>query len=203
VQSRRVYLKLGTSGLNRTTVGVLEKVEERDWSKEPVQSGPEVDDTAVVYDELDSGHMVAVIDTAFPRVREYHYAGHTLFGQVKPLTAMVINGHAVVPKVTYKKLDAATAQYVLEVVETEFNLDVVMTVQLKVEGKILHFDVTDIQNKHAVKAGELVEDVSQLVEQISFPENYLVSVDSDQAGANFAGSAMSNDTHHCQFPLDL
>ncbi|UUX35295.1 endo-alpha-N-acetylgalactosaminidase family protein [Fundicoccus culcitae] len=195
-QSSAVYLTLGTTGLDRTTMGVFEKAEAIDWSKEPLQTGPAIDDAATIYDQLSNGQLSATIDTQFPRVKAYQYKGEVIFGQVKPLTSLEINQIPVTPQVTYKKLNAATAEYTLRAQDGAHQIDAELTVELALVNSGLQFTVTRIENKHQIQPGQRIDDPSLLIQQIHFPDNFLVSVASDQAQAQFAGATMSNDTHH-------
>ena len=44
-------------------------------------------------------------------LKEYVLNGNKLPGQVQPINQVVINKHAVTPEVTYKKVNATTAEY--------------------------------------------------------------------------------------------
>ena len=60
-------------------------------------------DQDVHYETLQSEQLKAIIDTAFPRVKEYELDGKTLTGQVQKLDKMSINGVLVTPEVQYRK----------------------------------------------------------------------------------------------------
>ena len=57
----------------------------------------------MTYDTIQSKVLKAVIDQAFPRVKEYTLNGHTLPGQVQQFNQVFINNHRITPEVTYKK----------------------------------------------------------------------------------------------------
>ena len=63
-------------------------------------------------------------------------------GQLQPINQVVINKHAVTPEVTYKKVNATTAEYEMKLRDEENLINADMTVRLQVVGNQLHFDVT-------------------------------------------------------------
>ncbi|WP_105130409.1 endo-alpha-N-acetylgalactosaminidase family protein [Streptococcus suis] len=196
---KRVALKLGTFGQQLTKVDIKADdqtgVTPADEKEETPTTAFVVNDAAVAYDELNSGELAAKIDRAFPRVREYTFNGNKVFGQVHSLNSLRINNVKVTPTVTYNKVDDKTAHYVLDVVDEANKINASIKVQIKVEGKELHFDVLEVNNRNQVTYGAEIDDVSKLIQTIAFDENNLVSVASHQTDAKFDGSRMSTHTH--------
>ncbi|HEM5226610.1 TPA: YSIRK-type signal peptide-containing protein [Streptococcus suis] len=196
---KRVALKLGTFGQQLTKVDIKADdqtgVTPADEKEETPTTAFVVNDAAVAYDELNSGELTAKIDRAFPRVREYTFNGNKVFGQVHSLNSLRINNVKVRPTVTYNKVDDKTAHYVLDVVNEANKINASIKVQIKVEGKELHFDVLEVNNRNQVTYGAEIDDVSKLIQTIAFDENNLVSVASHQTDAKFDGSRMSTHTH--------
>ena len=195
---KKILLKAGSYGNERTVVSVKTdnqegvKTEDTPAQKE---TGPEVDDSKVTYDTIQSKVLKAVIDQAFPRIKEYSLNGHTLPGQVQQFNKVFINKHEVTPEVTYKKINETTAEYLMKLRDEKNLINADMTVRLQVVDNQLHFDVTKIVNHNQVTPGQKIDDERKLLSSISFLGNALVSVSSDQAGAKFDGATMSNNTH--------
>ncbi|WP_261006396.1 hypothetical protein, partial [Streptococcus pneumoniae] len=70
---KKIFLKAGSYDDERTVVSVRtdnqEGVKTEDTPAEK-ETGPEVDDSKVTYDTIQSKALKAVIDQAFPRVKE-------------------------------------------------------------------------------------------------------------------------------------
>ncbi|HEM4597505.1 TPA: YSIRK-type signal peptide-containing protein [Streptococcus suis] len=196
---KRVAVKLGTFGQQLTKVDIKADdqtgVTPADEKEETPTTAFVVNDAAVAYDELNSGELTAKIDRAFPRVREYTFNGNKVFGQVHSLNSLRINNVKVTPTVTYNKVDDKTAHYVLDVVNEANKINASIKIQIKVEGKELHFDVLEVNNRNQVTYGADIDDVAKLIQTIAFDENNLVSVASHQTDAKFDGSRMSTHTH--------
>ncbi|MFS9059391.1 SpGH101 family endo-alpha-N-acetylgalactosaminidase [Streptococcus infantis] len=195
---KKIVLKAGSYGSERTIVNV--KTDDQEGVKSDQEStkkekGDTVDDSNVKYDTIQSTVLKAVIDQAFPRIKEYVLNGNKLPGQVQPINQVVINKHAVTPEVTYKKVNATTAEYDMKLRDEKNLINADMTVRLQVVDNQLHFDVTKIVNHNQVTPGQKIDDERKLLSSISFLGNALVSVSSDQAGAKFDGATMSNNTH--------
>ena len=196
---KKIVLKAGTyNSSERTIVNV--KTDDQEGVKNNQEAaekekGDTVDDSNVKYDTIESTVLKAVIDQAFPRIKEYVLNGNKLPGQVQPINQVVINKHAVTPEVTYKKVNATTAEYEMKLRDEENLINADMTVRLQVVDNQLHFDVTKIVNHNQVTPGQKIDDERKLLSSISFLGNALVSVSSDQAGAKFDGATMSNNTH--------
>ena len=196
---KKIVLKAGTyNSSERTIVNVKTDNQEgvkNDQKAAEKEKGDTVDDSNVKYDTIESTVLKAVIDQAFPRIKEYVLNGNKLPGQVQPINQVVINKHAVTPEVTYKKVNATTAEYEMKLRDEENLINADMTVRLQVVDNQLHFDVTKIVNHNQVTPGQKIDDERKLLSSISFLGNALVSVSSDQAGAKFDGATMSNNTH--------
>lgn len=195
---KKILLKAGTYGNDRTVVSVKTDNQEgvkADDTPAQKETGPVVDDSKVTYDTIQSKVLKAVIDQAFPRVKEYSLNGHTLPGQVQQFNRVFINKHEVTPEVTYKKINDTTAEYLMKLRDDANFINAEMTVRLQVVDNQLHFDVTKIVNHNQVTPGQKIDDERKLLSSISFLGNALVSVSSDQAGAKFDGATMSNNTH--------
>ena len=195
---KKIVLKAGSYGSERTIVNV--KTDDQEGVKNNQEAaekekGDTVDDSKVKYDTIESTVLKAVIDQAFPRIKEYVLNGNKLPGQVQQINKVLINKHAVTPEVTYKKINATTAEYEMKLRDEENLINADMTVRLQVVGNQLHFDVTKIVNHNQVTPGQKIDDERKLLSSISFLGNALVSVSSDQAGAKFDGATMSNNTH--------
>ena len=195
---KKILLKAGTYGTEKTVVNI--KTDNQDGIQDTEattekETGAVVDDSKVTYDTIQSKVLKAVIDQAFPRVKEYTLNGHTLPGQVQQLKKILVNNHEITPEVTYKKINDTTAEYLMKLRDEKNFINSDMTVRLQVVDNQLHFDVTKIVNHNQVTPGQKIDDERKLLSSINFLGNSLVSVSSDQAGAKFDGATMSNNTH--------
>lgn len=195
---KKILLKAGTYGTEKTVVNIKTDNQDGVQATETTaekETGAVVDDSKVTYDTIQSKVLKAVIDQAFPRVKEYTLNGHTLPGQVQQFNKVFINNHKITPEVTYKKINETTAEYEMKLRDEANLINADMTVRLQVVDNQLHFDVTKIVNHNQVTPGQKIDDERKLISTISFLGNALVSVSSEQAGAKFDGATMSNNTH--------
>ena len=195
---KKILLKAGTYRTEKTVVNIKTDNQDGVQTTEATaekETGAVVDDSKVTYDTIQSKVLKAVIDQAFPRVKEYTLNGHTLPGQVQQFNQIFINNHKITPEVTYKKINETTAEYEMKLRDEANLINADMTVRLQVVDNQLHFDVTKIVNHNQVTPGQKIDDERKLLSTISFLGNALVSVSSDQAGAKFDGATMSNNTH--------
>ena len=195
---KKILLKAGTYVNDRTVVSVKTDNQEgvkADDTPVEKEKGDIVDDSKVSYDTIQSTVLKAVIDQAFPRVKEYTLNGHTLPGQVQQLKKILVNNREITPEVTYKKINDTTAEYLMKLRDEKNFINADMTVRLQVVENQLHFDVTKIVNHNQVTPGQKIDDERKLLSSINFLGNSLVSVSSDQTGAKFDGATMSNNTH--------
>ena len=195
---KKILLKAGTYGTEKTVVNIKTDNQDGVQTTEATaekETGAVVDDSKVTYDTIQSKVLKAVIDQAFPRVKEYTLNGHTLPGQVQQLKKILVNNHEITPEVTYKKINDTTAEYLMKLRDEKNFINADMTVRLQVVDNQLHFDVTKIVNHNQVTPGQKIDDERKLLSSINFLGNSLVSVSSDQAGAKFDGATMSNNTH--------
>lgn len=195
---KKILLKAGTYSTEKTVVNI--KTDNQDGvqatgATAEKETGAVVDDSKVTYDTIQSKVLKAVIDQAFPRVKEYTLNGHTLPGQVQQLKKILVNNHDITPEVTYKKINDTTAEYLMKLRDEKNFINADMTVRLQVVDNQLHFDVTKIVNHNQVTPGQKIDDERKLLSSINFLGNSLVSVSSDQTGAKFDGATMSNNTH--------
>ena len=205
---KKVYLKAGTWGSELTSVSIKadnqENVRQDNEPNNPVDDGLARNDQDVHYETLQSETLKAIIDTAFPRVKEYELDGKTLTGQVQKIDKMSINGVLVKPEVQYRKIDDKTAEYVMTVRNDDEFINAEITVKLQLVGNEMHFDVTKVVNKNNVEMGKPVDNVRKLIQTIEFPGNTLVSVGSNKQNAKFDGAQMSTNTHRSgDYHLDL
>lgn len=115
---KKILLKAGSYGNDRTVVSVKTDNQEgvkADDTPAQKETGSVVDDSKVTYDTIQSKVLKAVIDQAFPRVKEYSLNGHTLPGQVQQFNQVFINNHRITPEVTYKKINETTAEYLMKI----------------------------------------------------------------------------------------
>ena len=195
---KKILLKAGTYGTEKTVVNIKTDNQDGVQTTEATaekETGAVVDDSKVTYDTIQSKVLKAVIDQAFPRVKEYTLNGHTLPGQVQQLKKILVNNHDITPEVTYKKINDTTAEYLMKLRDEKNFINADMTVRLQVVDNQLHFDVTKIVNHNQVTPGQKIDDERKLLSSINFLGNSLVSVSSDQTGAKFDGATMSNNTH--------
>ena len=195
---KKILLKAGTYGTEKTVVNIKTDNQDGIQATEATaekETGAVVDDSKVTYDTIQSKVLKAVIDQAFPRVKEYTLNGHTLPGQVQQLKKILVNNHDITPEVTYKKINDTTAEYLMKLRDEKNFINADMTVRLQVVDNQLHFDVTKIVNHNQVTPGQKIDDERKLLSSINFLGNSLVSVSSDQTGAKFDGATMSNNTH--------
>jgi len=195
---KKILLKAGTYGTEKTVVNIKTDNQDGVQATEATaekETGAVVDDSKVTYDTIQSKVLKAVIDQAFPRVKEYTLNGHTLTGQVQQLKKILVNNHEITPEVTYKKINDTTAEYLMKLRDEKNFINSDMTVRLQVVDNQLHFDVTKIVNHNQVTPGQKIDDERKLLSSINFLGNSLVSVSSDQTGAKFDGATMSNNTH--------
>ncbi|MCY7163329.1 SpGH101 family endo-alpha-N-acetylgalactosaminidase [Streptococcus mitis] len=195
---KKILLKAGTYGTEKTVVNIKTDNQDGVQTTEATaekETGAVVDDSKVTYDTIQSKVLKAVIDQAFPRVKEYTLNGHILPGQVQQLKKILVNNHEITPEVTYKKINDTTAEYLMKLRDEKNFINSDMTVRLQVVDNQLHFDVTKIVNHNQVTPGQKIDDERKLLSSINFLGNSLVSVSSDQAGAKFDGATMSNNTH--------
>ena len=195
---KKILLKAGTYGTEKTVVNIKTDNQDGVQATETTaekETGAVVDDSKVTYDTIQSKVLKAVIDQAFPRIKEYTLNGHTLPGQVQQLKKILVNNHDITPEVTYKKINDTTAEYLMKLRDEKNFINADMTVRLQVVDNQLHFDVTKIVNHNQVTPGQKIDDERKLLSSINFLGNSLVSVSSDQAGAKFDGATMSNNTH--------
>lgn len=196
INNRSVLLKLGTYGDEKTKILVKTDNQENIEEEEiiPEHSDP-VNDSEAIYDTIASEEMTAVIDTVFPRVKEYHYEGQKFSANVNFTDTLKINGIDVKPDVTYEKIEPNEAKYILKVKDEKHFIDAVLDVRMKILKNQLHFDIVDIINNYDIDGGDIIDNPQKLISFIDFGDNFLASVSSDDKEAKFDGARMSVNTH--------
>ncbi|MDD7044930.1 MAG: endo-alpha-N-acetylgalactosaminidase family protein, partial [Peptoniphilaceae bacterium] len=196
INNRSVLLKLGTYGDEKTKILVKTDNQEnvKEEEKIPEHSDP-VNDSEAIYDTIASEEMTAVIDTVFPRVKEYHYEGQKFSANVNFTDTLQINGIDVKPDVTYEKIAPNEAKYILEVKDEEHFINAVLDVRMKILENQLHFDIVDIINNYNIDGGDIIDNPLKLISFIDFGDNFLASVSSDDEKSKFDGARMSVNTH--------
>ena len=140
------------------------------------------------YETIASDEMTVYVSEDFPQVARYAMVGEDatekfVRGQESDVTTLAVNGVEVTPKVT-SQISDDTATYTMAIKDADASLDFTMTVEVKVEGTVLSWEVTDIQKN----------DGCGIIKSISIANNNLVTVDQADAGADFAGANMSTNT---------
>ena len=131
-------------------------------------------------DTLDNGKLAVMIDKSFPRAVEYRLAsGAVMKGNTGALHVIKINGKEYEPEVDYTGA-GESAEYVLHVKE----LEAAVTIKVTVEDTVLKWDVTEIKESG---------DPSQRIFTFEIPDQRIVSVDSGETEAAFAGSVVESN----------
>ncbi|REH99343.1 endo-alpha-N-acetylgalactosaminidase family protein, partial [Staphylococcus felis] len=139
------------------------------------------------YDTLSSDKMDVTIDKLFPAVKKYTLKnGKTVEGQVVDDRSIILNSVQVTPKVSYQKLNQNTAQYIMDVQDTEHNIDATLTFELSVIDNTIDLKMTDLVNHNT--------DPNQIIKNFAFTNQSLVSVNSSQKDANLKLTKMSTNT---------
>ena len=161
-------------------------------------TGQDAELTTASIATLSTPEMDVKVDLEFPRVIQYEMNGKIIYGQSEELDTIIINksnpgndsvlgeGEAVRPKVTAEQTSGSEVTYKMEV-NGEDGTHAVITAVLSVEKNVLTFAVTDV----AYPDGDRIEHPLQSIE---IPHHSLVSVNSTQEGAAFAGTRGSGNT---------
>ncbi|MFL8952083.1 endo-alpha-N-acetylgalactosaminidase family protein [Helcococcus kunzii] len=192
--NKTIVLKATSWGTHRTK-SMIETLNQEDVKVDdqlPEEGDPLVEDQNI--DTIASKDMTVEIDKDFPRVLRYVVDKDYITGQVNPVKTLKINDVEVTPEVTYKKVSDDKAQYKLVVKDEKNLIDAVLTLEMKVEGTKLHYDIVDIVNNNKPVAGENIDNVDKLVRAIEFPNNNLISVSSAQENPRFDAAYLSTDT---------
>ncbi|MBR7179812.1 MAG: carboxypeptidase regulatory-like domain-containing protein, partial [Oscillospiraceae bacterium] len=136
------------------------------------------------YDTIESDDMTVYVGKDFPLVARYVMKsdGDFFRGNETALNEIVINGTAIVPTVLDTKNDGASKSYDLRVQSGNIDLD--MTVAIKVEGKNLTWEVTEIQKAEGCAR----------IATIDIPHLNILSVDASEEESVFAGAQLSTTT---------
>ncbi len=187
--SRKLAIKGGTYGSDNTDVSIRATEQAPPATEEPATPAKLIapEDMEV----LQNAELRVNVFKKFPLAVDYELLqlGKKKFhGQVLDQRLVAINGQSVElgdAEVQYSRVSDVEAQYILTVKQAEQQIDAQVTARLRLEGRALHFDITAIENK----AGE-----EHPVQTLSFPQQSLISIRSNQAGAQFSGALMSSDT---------
>lgn len=167
------------------------QIQDGDYTfKAPIQLAKEV---AAKTFHLETGDMSVELYENFPAVRKYTMTSESMkdkvmYGQTQKINTITINGVDVAVKdedVTLEKGNVA-ATYTMKVKNTEEHIDAVVSAKIRVEANKLFFEITDIQNN--------LNEAEYPVQTIAIPNHSLVSMRSNQKGANFTGAVMSSNT---------
>lgn len=141
---------------------------------------------------IQSADMQVEVYKNFPSVRKYvmtKMGNKDLYGQITNTRTIAINGQNIdldASAVTYKRVSDSEVLYTLVVQQTASNIDAIVTASMIVDGNKLHVNITKIENK----AGD-----SYPVQTIAFPNQSLISINSNESGASFTGAVMSSDVN--------
>ncbi len=138
---------------------------------------------------LSTDDMDVLVDKSFPRAIQYDMKGglegKTFYGQTTILDTVTINGVDVVPTVESAVAESGDRiTYTMTAQGT--NIDCVIHAELVAEGKVLSFNINRIDNN--------LDEIEYPVERISIPNHSLISVRSNQEGANFIGNRLAANT---------
>lgn len=160
-------------------------VEDENVTGKDVQLVPIPVRTAV----LSTDDMDVLVDLDFPRAIQYDMKGglegKTFYGQTTILDTVTINGVDVAPAVESAVAESGDRiTYTMTAQGT--NIDCVIHAELAAEGKVLSFNINRIDNN--------LDEIEYPVERISIPNHSLISVRSNQEGANFIGNRLATNT---------
>ena len=138
---------------------------------------------------LSTDDMDVLVDLDFPRAIQYDMKGglegKTFYGQTTILDTVTINGVDVAPAVESAVAESGDRiTYTMTAQGT--NIDCVIHAELAAEGKVLSFNINRIDNN--------LDEIEYPVERISIPNHSLISVRSNQEGANFIGNRLAANT---------
>ncbi len=166
-----------TATAPRQTQSVAQ-TEQNNTSSKMVQAEPTVD-------LLQSNQMTVKIDKNFPAVKQYQLKnGKTVDGQVVDNRQIIVNGEIVTPTVSYKKVNAHTAEYELSALDKAHAIDVHFTFQLSVVDRTIDLKMIDYSNHNP----------NEIVRSFGFADQSLVSVNNQQRDAHLQTTKMSTNT---------
>lgn len=145
---------------------------------------------------ISSKDLTVTIDSEFPRVLSYAYKGKTLAGERKAIREMMVNDFVIQPDVSFEKVAEDKAVYTLDYQSEELTLHFTMKVEFIVSKNELHIDFVEVTNHLYNNDSDTELTSGQLIREIDFVDNALISVTSHDEKAEFVGSTMSVNTHH-------
>lgn len=162
--------------------------------KKPGETGNQIDNDGVVTEALRSSRMEVTVDKNFPRIISYLLDGDKLQGQPSKVSTMKINGIEVTPSVSFVKESDNKAIYTLNVEDTANKIDAELKLHVEVIDNTLSYEIKEINNRNNVEAEKAIDDTKKLVRLIEFPNNALVTVNSEEENARFDAATMSTAT---------
>ncbi|MBL4936001.1 Ig-like domain-containing protein [Clostridium sp. YIM B02515] len=126
---------------------------------------------------IESDKLKVTIDNTFPRVNKYEYkaSGAVMYGQDDVIKSVNINGVLYEPTVTFSKPAANKAVYSMNFA----SINVTMDAEVTVNNNVLALDIKNVKENGTTK-----------VNTIEIPNQNLISVRSNQAGAALSGARM-------------
>ena len=163
----------------------------------------------LVTETLSTPYMDVSINKNFPSVQKYvmkegDLKNKTFYGQTSNINTIRINGEDIklsADDVQFTVNEGKTqATYKMHVYNNKLNkeertIDADITAVLSVKDDALSFEIIDVKNKLDEKyIDEKTGKHIYAIQSIEIPNHSLISVNSDQKGANLKGAAMSSNT---------
>lgn len=162
----------------------------------------------LVTETLSTPYMDVSINKNFPSVQKYvmkegDLKNKTFYGQTSNINTIRINGEDIklsADDVQFTVNEGKTqATYKMHVYNNKLNkeertIDADITAVLSVKYDALSFEITDVKNKLNEKYTDENGKHIYAIQSIEIPNHSLISVNSDQKGANLKGAAMSSNT---------
>lgn len=162
----------------------------------------------LVTETLSTPYMDVSINKNFPSVQKYvmkegDLKNKTFYGQTSNINTIRINGEDIklsADDVKFTVNEGKTqATYKMHVYNNKLNkeertIDADITAVLSVKDDALSFEITDVKNKLNEEYTDENGKHIYAIQSIEIPNHSLISVNSDQKGANLKGAAMSSNT---------
>ena len=162
----------------------------------------------LVTETLSTPYMDVSINKNFPSVQKYvmkegDLKNKTFYGQTSNINTIRINGEDIklsADDVQFTVNEGKTqATYKMHVYNNKLNkeertIDADITAVLSVKDDALSFEITDVKNKLNEEYTDENGKHIYAIQSIEIPNHSLISVNSDQKGANLKGAAMSSNT---------
>ncbi|MBI0150808.1 endo-alpha-N-acetylgalactosaminidase family protein [Bifidobacterium sp. M0353] len=186
IKSGRYTLQIGKQGYEDVTKDI--QVDRADLNLGSLQLNKATPEAKVT---LSTPEMSVQVRKHFPSVVQYTMTkldNRVMYGRHQDLRRLNINGidmDLTDSDVTFTQQGTDKATYQLHARMPDQNIDATVTAVLWLKANTLHLDITKIENG----AGE-----DHPIQTIALPGQDLVSVSSDQDGAQFTGARMSSNT---------